>query len=309
VKGDVHAVILARDAGVTAFWAANLEQVLWHGWVVRPVGTVQDGNTADVTNLWEGIMFRSKTKEEQLTEQLQEDTESLASTASALAEQLRGRVVPAMGHASDNARDWARPRYEHGITVAAPKLESAVNALAPKVDTARDKIVEDLLPRIAEAISAWAAASASAKDEMVSRGQGAAAVITGDAVAAPKRSMMGRMRVVMMAFALFGAIAAGVTTFMKRSAPKDDPWTTPLGDSNFSSQNGRHAAPSLVEETTATTRTESEILDAPINDAATSTPTSSVSEPELVTGVTGDVTVTPADLASDGPNKNGHQSS
>jgi hypothetical protein len=250
-------------------------------------------------------MFRSKDKTEQLTEQLQEDSESLAHSAAALAEQLRGRVVPAVGHASDNAREWARPRYEHGITVAAPKLESAVAALAPKVDTARDKIVEDLLPRIAEAISVWAAASASAKDEMVDRGKGAAAVMTGDAVASPKRSMMGRMRRVLMVFALLGTIAAGVATFMKRSAPKDDPWTTPLADSYASTPNGRHAAPSLVEETTDTTRTESEILDAPINDAATSGLPDSDGDPDPIKDSTGIVNA--GDAGKKGQSKNGHQ--
>jgi hypothetical protein len=251
-------------------------------------------------------MFRSKSKSEQLAEQLQEETESLASTASALAEQLRERVVPAVGHASENARDWARPRYEHGITVAAPKLESAVNALVPKVDTARDKIVEDLIPRIAEAISAWAAASASAKDEIVSRGQGAAAVMSGEAVAAPKRSFLGRMRRVMMAFALLGAIAAGVMTFMKRSAPKDDPWTTPLADAHLSTPNGRHAAPSLIEEETATTRTESEILDSPINDAAASSPTVSDGE---VTKDADAGNVSAGEAGKKGPGRNGHQAS
>lgn len=251
-------------------------------------------------------MFRSKGRTEQLTEQLQEDSESLAHSAAALAEQLRERVVPAVGHASENAREWARPRYEHGITVAAPKLESAVNALAPKVDTARDKIVEDLLPRIAEAISVWAAASASAKDEMVDRGKGAAAVMSGDAVASPKRSVMGRMSRVMMAFALLGAIAAGVTTFLKRSAPKDDPWTTPLADPYVSAPNGRHAAPSLVDEATATTRTESEILDRPSNDAAASGLTSSDGDPDPIKGSTGNVGAGEAGKKS--PGKNGHQS-
>jgi hypothetical protein len=255
-------------------------------------------------------MFRSKStsKTEQLTERLQEDSESLASTAAALAEQLRERVVPAVGHASENARDWARPRVEHGIGVAAPKLESAVNALAPRVDTARDKIVEELIPRIAEAISAWAAASASAKDEMVSRGQGAAAVMSGDAVASPKHSFVGRMKRVMMAFALLGAIGAGVATFLKRSAPKDDPWTTPLADAHLSSANGRHAAPSLVDEATATTRTESEILDSPISDATSSSTTSSP------TGSDGDMAkdadtgnVSAREGGMKGPKGNGHQ--
>ena len=208
-------------------------------------------------------MFRRKSRTEQLTEQFQDQSESLASTAGAIADQLRERVVPAVGQATENAREWARPHVEHGIEVAAPRLESAVSGLAPKVDTARDKIVDELIPRVAEAISVWAAASAAARDEAVSRGQGAAAVISGDAVATPRG---GRKKKVLLGLGLIGAAGAAAMTVMKKSAPKDDPWTTPLADSYPNASNGRHSAGSLVDEATskATTETKagtSEIVD------------------------------------------------
>lgn len=180
-------------------------------------------------------MFHTKSKKEQL----QDHQATLADTAALVAEQLRERVVPAAGQAALNAREWATPRVKHGIEVAAPKLESAVSGLAPKVDTARDKLVEDLIPRIAEAISAWAAASAAAKDEVVARGAGAAAVISGDAVASPKRKKRGR---VLMTLGLFGAAAAGAAAFMKKSAPIDDPWATPLADPYVAPSTGRHSS-------------------------------------------------------------------
>jgi len=198
-------------------------------------------------------MFRSKSR----TEQLQDQADSLAYTAATVADQLRERVLPAVGQATENAREWARPRVEHGIEVAAPRLESAVSALAPKVDTARDKIVDELIPRIAEALSAWAAASAAARDEAISRGQGAAAVISGDAVASPK----GKKRRVLVALGLLAGAAAAATAVMRKSAPKDDPWTTPLADSYVASSNGRHSAATKVEEATDTTRIDSELID------------------------------------------------
>ena len=196
-------------------------------------------------------MFGTKSR----TEQLQDRSASLAETAATVTDQLRERVVPAVGQAADSAiewgqprveaaRDWARPRVEHGIEVAAPKLESAVSGLAPKVDTARDKIVDDLIPRIGEAIAAWAAASTAAKDEVVSRGQGAAAVISGDAVASSKHKRRNR---VLLALGLLAAAGAGVTAFLKKSAPKDDPWTTPLGDTYASPSNGQHSS-AVTEE-------------------------------------------------------------
>jgi hypothetical protein len=231
---------------------------LGRGRVARPAEPVQDGSKRRTTQKpVEVIMFRSKSRTEKLTEQLQDQSESLSSTAAALAEQLRERVVPAVGQATVKTKEWAKPRVEHGIEVAAPKLESAVSGLAPKVDTARDKIVDELIPRIAEAISAWAAASASARDEAISRGHGAAAVISGEAVASPR----GKKRRVFMAFGLVAAMAAGATAFLRKSAPKDDPWTTPLADPYVATPNGRHSA-GFVDEATATTRTESEIADA-----------------------------------------------
>jgi hypothetical protein len=200
----------------------------------------------------EDIMLCTKNRKEQI----QDHSASLAGTAATVTDQLRERVAPAVGQAAGSAiewsqprveaaRDWARPHLDHGIEVAAPKLESAVSGLAPKVDTARDKIVDELLPRIGEAIASWAAASTAAKDEAVSRGHGAAAVISGDAVASPKHKKKGR---VLMALGLLAAAGAGVAAFMKKSAPKDDPWTTPLADPYVAPSNGRHSTAAQVEE-------------------------------------------------------------
>jgi hypothetical protein len=222
------------------------------------------------------MMFRTKSR----TEQVQTQSESLASTAAAVADQLRERVGPAVGQATENAMEWARPRVEHGIEVAAPRLESAVNGLGPKVDTARDKIVDELIPRIAEAIGIWAAASAAAKDEAVSRGQGAAAVISGDAVASPK----GRKKRLLLVLGLIGAAGAAAMTLMKKSAPKDDPWTTPLADPYGAAPNGRHSASSAVDETPAAATAEP---GTPIVDSPDKTGVPTPTNPATVTDVTG----------------------
>jgi hypothetical protein len=202
----------------------------------------------------EDLVFHSKSR----TEQLQDHSASLASSAATVAEQLRERVVPAVGQAAGNAvewghprveaaRLWAKPRVEHGIEVAAPRLESVVSGLAPKVDTARDKIVDELLPRLNEAIVNLAAASAAAKDEAVSRGTGAAAVLSGDASASPKCK---KKRVVLLILSLFAAAAAGAATFMKKSAPKDDPWATPVGEPYVAPSSGRHSNAAPVDDVT-----------------------------------------------------------
>ena len=195
----------------------------------------------------EDFVFHSKSR----TEQLQDQSALLANNAASVAEQLRVKVVPAVESAIEwgqprveAARLWAKPRVEHGIEVAAPKLESVVSGLAPKVDTARDKIVEELIPRLTEAIAAFTAASTAAKDEALNRGAGAAAVISGDASATPKRKKKGR---VLMILGLLTAAAAGVAAFMKNSAPKDDPWATPLSDPYVPPSAGRHSGTATEE--------------------------------------------------------------
>ena len=205
-------------------------------------------------------MFHSKSR----TEQLQDQSALLANNAASVAEQLRERVVPAVESAIEwsqprveAARLWAKPRVEHGIEVAAPKLESVVSGLAPKVDTARDKIVEELIPRLTDAIAAFTEASTAAKDEAISRGAGAAAVISGDASASPKRKKKGK---VLMILGLLTAAGAGVVAFMKNSAPKDDPWATPLSDPYVPPATGRHSG-IATEEVIVDDAMAAELLD------------------------------------------------
>src|SRR5450755_3845009 len=60
------------------------------------------------------------------------------------------------------AVEWAAPRVERGLQAAAPRVEAAADRVAPAVDAARDRIVDDLLPRLIEAVHAAGAAGAAA---------------------------------------------------------------------------------------------------------------------------------------------------
>lgn len=232
-------------------------------------------------------MFRSKSR----TEQIQDHQAAVAVRAATLADQLRGRAVPVVALAAENAKEWSqprveaarvwvKPRVEHGIEVAAPRLESAVSSLAPKVDTARDRIVEDLLPRVTEAITAWAAATAAAKDEALTRGHGAAAVMSGDAVASPKRK---KRTWLLLALGLLASTAAAAVAFMKRSAPKDDPWATPIAEPYVASSNGRHSAAASAESPAAAPKVPgpgSGIID-PLDEVAPLSPLDPTTNDEL----------------------------
>ena len=137
---------------------------------------------------------------------------------------IPSRMVAGLFH-----RSMSDPSSGHGIEVVAPKLEKAVEGLGPRVDTARDKIVDDLLPKVAEAITAVAAASAAARanaTDLTDRGGDALSVLKGEAVAKPKRSG-GK---VLITLGILAALAAAAAAFFKKSAPREDPWATPLGD-------------------------------------------------------------------------------
>src|SRR6476661_6271518 len=186
------------------------------------------GEARHVRTTREAQVFRTKSK----TEQAADAVSSTAHTAADYASTLKDRVAPAAEVAKDRAgqakdwgkphveaaRDWAKPHVDHGIEVAAPKLQGAVEGLAPKVDTARDTIVDSLLPKVAEAIAAVAAASAAAKStatdvagEAADRSSGAFHVLKGDAVA--KRS--GRKGKVLIFLGVLAAAGAAFAVFRK----------------------------------------------------------------------------------------------
>lgn len=121
------------------------------------------------------------------------------------------------------ARDWARPHVEHGIEVAAPKLGTAVAAAGPVVDTARDKLVDEVLPRIQAALSELS----DSKGQVGERSSAALAALTDGAVGTPRRRGKGRILIVL---GVLAALGAGVAAYLKKSQPKDDPWATPPSD-------------------------------------------------------------------------------
>jgi hypothetical protein len=65
---------------------------------------------------------------------------------------------------------------------------------------------------------------------------------------------------VLLIVGLLAGAAAAAMAVMKKSAPKDDPWTTPLADSYGATPNGRHSAPSPVDKASTMTTTEPETI-------------------------------------------------
>jgi hypothetical protein len=193
-----------------------------------------------------------------------------ASHTSAQAKEIFDKVAPAVGHAAETTRDWAAPRVvaarewaapraQKGLDAAAPRVESAVDAVSPKIDAARDKLVDEVLPRLVDAINAATSQAAAAKDHAQDVGSDVLQVIKGDAVVKPKKKH--RLRKLLM---LGGLVGAGVAAFKAfRGGPKDDPWATP--DATASSW-----APATTPASTPTAAAESAAAEARLDEAAAS---------------------------------------
>ena len=91
-----------------------------------------------------------------------------------LARAAAEKAGPAMGAAYESAVTTAAPKVGAAIDSASPRLERGLLAAGPKVEAAadrssspstrrRDRLVNDLLPRLVEAVTAAAAAGAVAQ--------------------------------------------------------------------------------------------------------------------------------------------------
>ena len=189
-------------------------------------------------------MFRTTSRSERAAEQARAQAAALKDKAVTLSERVSPTAAQAREaslHAAEAARewagphvgaarDWAGPRLERardrGVEAAAPRVEAAAEQLAqlaPRVDAARDKIVDELLPRLVEAVGAAAAVVATKTDEARDRSQDALSSV-GDS--AKKSQHRGGKRKAVLVVGVLGAAAGAGYTAWKRGQPTDDPWAT-----------------------------------------------------------------------------------
>ncbi len=161
-----------------------------------------------------------------------------ASLLSAQAAVLRDRAAPVGAWAGPRIAD-VRTRgragldtaYERGVGAAAPRVEQAASALTPKVGATRDKIVDDLLPRlvtvVTAATTAAAAKAATATEVVADRSTTSLKVAHSASLRAQGKPEPKAARGVGRILVLVGAIgAAGATgyTVWKSQRPANDPW-------------------------------------------------------------------------------------
>jgi hypothetical protein len=167
-------------------------------------------------------------------DQLRERLGPVVEGALASAREQAAHAAVAAGH----ARDWAAPRIEaavgRGLQAAGPTVEAAADRVAPAVDAARDRIVDDLLPRLVEAVHAASTAALAARaaaTESVSHSVEDAARSVANATPtarARRRSRRARLVRLMMTAA---AVAAAIAVLRRRSSrPAWEVAPTGVGD-------------------------------------------------------------------------------
>ncbi len=177
------------------------------------------------------------------------------------------------------ATDVAGPKldkaWRDGVKVAAPKIEAYAEKARPAVDGARDKLVDDYLPRVQKAMHD-AAEAASGKGTVTTKASKAGKAAQKALTTKPKK----RRGAKTFGWIIVGTAAAGTGYLLwRRTQPVDDPW-----------------AEEYWEDTTVTTPA-AEVSTAPagVEDAEPAADASTVAaETETAAGST-DTTTSPID--------------
>ena len=167
--------------------------------------------------------------------------ETAKERAESASQTLGQKVGPVVSTAKEKAKPYADKAVERGATVASaavekvgPVVDDALHKVGPATtdaaEKARERLNEDVLPKLSSALTALAAAAEPVVEETAKRGKATAAALKGE-VEAPKKTH--RLRTAMIVVG-FGAIAAAaVKRFL---TPKEPAWqSTPTAGANYGS--------------------------------------------------------------------------
>jgi hypothetical protein len=137
------------------------------------------------------------------------------------------RAGKKMAPVASDARESAVRYAESTRDWAAPKVEAAREWAAPHVEAGATRVKDDVLPRVAGAVTAALAASEPAREEALSRGSAAIAALRGE-VEAPKPKKH-RLRKLFLLAGVVGAAVAGWKAWVSQTNRQPEPWATPIG--------------------------------------------------------------------------------
>lgn len=137
------------------------------------------------------------------------------------------RAGKKMAPVASDARESAVRYAESTRDWAAPKVGAARDWAAPHVEAGATKVKDDVLPRVAGAVTAALAASEPAREEAKTRGSAALAALKGE-IEAPKPKRH-RIRKLFLLAGVVGAAVAGWKAWVGQTNRQPEPWATPIG--------------------------------------------------------------------------------
>jgi hypothetical protein len=126
---------------------------------------------------------------------------------------------------ASDARETALRTAESTRDWAAPKVEAAREWAAPRVEPAVSRVKEDVLPKVAGAVTAALAASEPAREEARSRGTAALAALKGE-IEAPKPRRHRVRRLFLLAGVIGAAVAGWKAWNAQANANRPEPWVS-----------------------------------------------------------------------------------
>src|SRR6185503_17122483 len=149
------------------------------------------------------------------------DLTTLGNKSRKQARRANKKVAPVASDARESVVRAAGSSYDW----AAPKVEATRDWAAPHVETAAIKVKSDVLPRVAEAVTAAIVASEPAREEAKIRGTAAIAALRGELDPPPSRRRR-RTKRFFMFLTLTGAAIAGWKVWSASRSERPDPWVT-----------------------------------------------------------------------------------
>ena len=136
------------------------------------------------------------------------------------------RANKKMAPVASDARESAIRYAETTRDWATPKVEAARDWAAPRVEPVATRVKDDVVPKVAAAVTAALAASEPALEEAKTRGTAAIAALRGE-VEAPKPKKH-RLRKLFLLAGVIGAAVAGWKAWVGQQDRQPEPWATPV---------------------------------------------------------------------------------
>ena len=203
-----------------------------------------------------------------------------------LLDEARHQAGPILHDAKVRSADFAARRLDD----LEPAIKDALDRVSPAVDAAREKVEDDLLPKLQDALHA--AAGHAAVVEATKRGTAAVAALKGEIEVPQKKSKWKSFGKFVAITAIVAGAVAAVRHFL---APKDDGWTAHEPSKAYVNNNDTFStAAKFAADTTPEPEVDEVVL--PADEVEDQTDMTSEGAPP-----TGHDYVAPEDLAAEEP--------